>query len=146
MGTGKQANKTTKTNKVNFKIFLKNDKFYIRAAGKELMIYGVKTKAPYAKYMSTMLQRLYLDDDMKIVLNKMLAEKLLEDTRGKSPDDMTREELIGLCVDMQIQRGTVLAQNRAIQIETYMKGRGYIPPMKKLECIVWYNNLKGNSK
>lgn len=143
MGTGTQANKH---GKVNFKIFLKNGKFYIHAAGKELMIYGVKTKAPYAKYMSTKPQRLYLDDDMKIVLNKMLAEKLLEDTRGKSPDDMTREELIGLCVDMQIQRGTVLAQNRAMQIEAYMKGRGYIPPMKKPECIVWYNSLKGSLK
>lgn len=52
---------------------------------------------------------------------------------------MTRKEMIAACVDDQIARGIVKAENRAMQIAVYLKGRGLVKAMSYAECERWYN-------
>lgn len=51
---------------------------------------------------------------------------------------MTRKEMITACVDEQIERGIVKAENRAMQINARLKGRGCCKAMSKAECESWY--------
>jgi hypothetical protein len=52
---------------------------------------------------------------------------------------MTRKEMITFCVEYQIERGIVKAENKAMQIRTRLKGTGLIKAMSKAECEEWYN-------
>ena len=51
---------------------------------------------------------------------------------------MTRKEMIAACVDDQIKRGIVKAENRAYQINSRLKGRFN---MSYAECLNWYNSV-----
>lgn len=51
---------------------------------------------------------------------------------------MTRKEMIAACVDDQIKRGIVKAENRAMQIKARLTGRF---AMSKAECEHWYNEV-----
>ena len=57
---------------------------------------------------------------------------------------MSRKEMITKCVDEQISRGIVKAENRAMQIKARLNGRGYIKAMSKADCEKWYNEVFGN--
>lgn len=52
---------------------------------------------------------------------------------------MTRKEMITACVDDQIARGIVKAENRSMQIAVRLKGRGFVKAMSLAECERWYN-------
>ena len=52
---------------------------------------------------------------------------------------MTRKEMITACVDDQIKRGIINAENRALHINTHLKGKGYVKAMSKTECQKWYD-------
>lgn len=52
---------------------------------------------------------------------------------------MTRKEMITACVDDQIKRGIVKAENRTMQIQSRLKGRGLVKAMSKAECQKWYD-------
>lgn len=52
---------------------------------------------------------------------------------------MTRKEMITKCVDNQIKRGIVNAENRAMQIKARLNGKGFVKAMSKTECEEWYN-------
>lgn len=52
---------------------------------------------------------------------------------------MTRKEMITACVDNQIERGVVKAENRAMQIKARLNGLGFCKAMSKSECTEWYN-------
>ncbi len=52
---------------------------------------------------------------------------------------MTRKEMIAYCVDDQIKRGIVKAENRTMQIKSRLNGRGLVKAMSKAECTEWYN-------
>lgn len=54
---------------------------------------------------------------------------------------MTRKEMITACVDDQIKRGVVKADNRTMQITLRLKGFGYCKPMSKTDCEIWYNAI-----
>lgn len=54
---------------------------------------------------------------------------------------MTRKEIITKCVENQIQRGIVKAENKAKQINARLNGYGYMKAMSKAECERWYNEL-----
>lgn len=54
---------------------------------------------------------------------------------------MTRKEMIAACVDDQIKRGIVKAENRTMQINARLKGRGLVKAMSKSECEKWYNDV-----
>lgn len=54
---------------------------------------------------------------------------------------MTRKEMIIACVDDQIKRGVVKAENRAMQIKARLKGSS---AMSKAECERWYNEVFAN--
>ena len=68
-------------------------------------------------------------------------------TGGKTPDidleatEMTRKEMITACVEDQIARGIVKAENKAMQIKKRLNGSGYIKAMSKAECEIWYNEV-----
>lgn len=51
---------------------------------------------------------------------------------------MTRKELITLCVEDQIKRGIVKAENKALQIKARLVGMYGIKPMSKEQCENWY--------
>ena len=44
---------------------------------------------------------------------------------------MSRKELISVCVDDQIARGVIKAENRDMQISVRLNGRGLVKPMSK---------------
>lgn len=54
---------------------------------------------------------------------------------------MTRKEMITACVEDQIARGIVKAENKAMQIKKRLVGSGYIKAMSKAECENWYNEV-----
>lgn len=54
---------------------------------------------------------------------------------------MTRKEMITACVEDQITRGIVKAENKAMQIKNRLNGSGYIKAMSKAECERWYNEV-----
>ena len=56
---------------------------------------------------------------------------------------MTRKEMIAACVDDQIARGIVRAENRATQIKVRLNGLGYIKAMSKSDCENWYKEIFG---
>lgn len=59
---------------------------------------------------------------------------------------MTRKEMITACVDDQIKRGIVKAENRTLQIKARLNGLGACKAMSKADCESWYNavfNVKG---
>lgn len=56
---------------------------------------------------------------------------------------MTRKQLIAACVDDQIARGIVKAENRAKQIKVRLYGSGYIKAMSKADCENWYKEIFG---
>ena len=59
---------------------------------------------------------------------------------------MTRREMIAYCVDDQIRRGIVKPENRTMQIYCRLYGRYLVKPMKKSECIKWYNEIKARAQ
>ena len=54
---------------------------------------------------------------------------------------MTRKEMITACVENQIARGIVKAENKAKQIKVRLFGNGYIKAMSKTDCERWYNEV-----
>ena len=68
-------------------------------------------------------------------------------SQGKTHDidleatEMTRKEMITACVEDQIARGIVKAENKAMQIKKRLNGSGYIKAMSKAECEIWYNEV-----
>ena len=52
---------------------------------------------------------------------------------------MTRKEMITACVEEQILRGIIKAENKAMQIKSRLNGRGCVKAMSKSECERWYN-------
>ena len=56
---------------------------------------------------------------------------------------MTRKEMITACVEDQIARGIVKAENKAMQIKKRLVGSGYIKAMSKAERERWYNEVFG---
>lgn len=54
---------------------------------------------------------------------------------------MTRKEMITACVDNQIARGIVKAENRAMQINARLNGKGLARAMSKADCERWYNDV-----
>ena len=54
---------------------------------------------------------------------------------------MTRKEMITACVEDQIARGIINAENKAMQIKKRLNGSGYIKAMSKAECEIWYNEV-----
>ena len=54
---------------------------------------------------------------------------------------MTRKEMITACVEDQIARGIVKAENKSMQIKKRLNGSGYIKAMSKAECEIWYNEV-----
>lgn len=54
---------------------------------------------------------------------------------------MTRKEMITFCVDDQIKRGIVKPENRTMQINARLNGRGPFKAMSKAECIKWYEEV-----
>ena len=54
---------------------------------------------------------------------------------------MTRKEMITACVEDQIARGIVKAENKAKQIKVRLFGNGYIKAMSKADCEHWYNEV-----
>lgn len=54
---------------------------------------------------------------------------------------MTRKQMIEACVDDQIKRGVVKAENRAMQIRARLRGAGIVKAMSKAECEKWYNEV-----
>lgn len=54
---------------------------------------------------------------------------------------MTRKEMITACVDNQIARGIVKPENRTMQINARLKGKGYVKPMSWSECKSWYDTV-----
>ena len=69
--------------------------------------------------------------------------------RGQTPDideeatEITRKEMITACVEDQIARGIVKAENKAMQIKKRLVDSGYIKAMSKAECERWYNEVFG---
>ena len=59
---------------------------------------------------------------------------------------MSRKELISVCVDNQIARGIIKAENRDMQISVRLNGRGLVKPMSKAECEAWYNDVMKNKE
>lgn len=59
---------------------------------------------------------------------------------------MTRKEMIAACVDDQIARGIVKAENRAKQIKVRLSGSGYIKAMSKSDCENWYKEIFGKDE
>lgn len=51
---------------------------------------------------------------------------------------MTRKEMITACVDDQIKRGIVKAENREMQIKSRLKGSF---AMSFTQCLNWYNDV-----
>ena len=51
---------------------------------------------------------------------------------------MTRKEMITICVDDQIKRGIVKAENRAKQIKSRLTGQF---KMSLSQCEKWYNEV-----
>lgn len=58
---------------------------------------------------------------------------------------MTRKEMIEACVDDQIKRGIVKAENRQMQINARLKGRFGVPAMSWTECKSWYDKIFANA-
>ena len=54
---------------------------------------------------------------------------------------MTRKELIAACVDNQIERGIVKAENRTNQIRYRLKGGAGLKAMSLSQCQSWYNSV-----
>ena len=52
---------------------------------------------------------------------------------------MTRKEMITACVEEQILRGIIKAENKAMQIKSRLNGHGCVKAMSKSECERWYN-------
>lgn len=59
---------------------------------------------------------------------------------------MTRKEMIAACVDDQIARGIVKAENRAKQIKVRLNGSRYIKAMSKSDCENWYKEIFGKAE
>lgn len=57
---------------------------------------------------------------------------------------MTRKEMITKCVEDQIARGIVKAENKAMQIKARLNGCGCVKAMSKAECERWYNEVFAN--
>lgn len=60
----------------------------------------------------------------------------------KDARDMTRKEMIEACVDDQIKRGIVKAENREMQINSRLKGTFN---MSYSECVRWYKEVFGKA-
>ena len=54
---------------------------------------------------------------------------------------MTRKEMITACVEDQIARGIVKAENKEKQIKWRLNGYGGIAAMSKADCESWYNKV-----
>ena len=54
---------------------------------------------------------------------------------------MTRKELITKCVEEQIKKGIVKAENKTLQIKARLVGMYGIKAMSKSECENWYNSV-----
>ena len=54
---------------------------------------------------------------------------------------MTRKEMITKCVEDQITRGIISAENRKAQITKRLNGWGCIKAMRKAECEAWYKEV-----
>ena len=53
---------------------------------------------------------------------------------------MTRKEMITACVENQIARGIVKAENKAKQIKVRLFGNGYIKAMSKIDGFLRCEN------
>ncbi len=61
---------------------------------------------------------------------------------------MTRKEMITFCVENQVERGIIKAENKAMQIKKRLQGSGCCKAMSKAECEFWYKAVlesKGRS-
>ena len=56
---------------------------------------------------------------------------------------MTRKEMITACVEDQIARRIIKAENKDMHIKRRLNGSGYIKAMSKAECERWYNEVFG---
>lgn len=54
---------------------------------------------------------------------------------------MTRKEMIAACIDDQITRGIVKAEQRELQIKWHLKGYAGCKGMSKSECQRWYDAM-----
>ena len=54
---------------------------------------------------------------------------------------MTRKEMITKCVEDQIKRGIVKAENKALQIKARLVGMYGVKAMSKEQCQKWYNEV-----
>lgn len=54
---------------------------------------------------------------------------------------MTRKEMITACVDDQIKRGVIKAENRSKQIKIRLNGSGYFKAMTVADCERWYKEV-----
>ena len=54
---------------------------------------------------------------------------------------MTRKEMITACVEDQIARGIVKAENKEKQIKWRLNGYGGIAAMSKADCESWYKKV-----
>lgn len=54
---------------------------------------------------------------------------------------MTRKEMITKCVEDQIERGIIKAENKARQISIRLKGCGYVKAMSLADCQRWYGEV-----
>lgn len=56
---------------------------------------------------------------------------------------MTKEEMVTACVDDQIARGIIKAENREMQIKTRLTGfsAAGIKAMDYKECVLWYKDV-----
>ena len=59
---------------------------------------------------------------------------------------MTRKEMISYCVDDQIARGIIKAENRVKHINLRLNGSGLVKKMPKSQCERWYNEVVAMQK
>lgn len=49
--------------------------------------------------------------------------------------------MITACVDDQIKRGIVKAENKSLQIKARLKGCAGFKAMSYSDCLIWYNSV-----
>lgn len=54
---------------------------------------------------------------------------------------MTRKEMITRCVENQIERGIIKAENKNLHIKSRLYGKNGLKAMSKEECQKWYNEV-----
>lgn len=59
---------------------------------------------------------------------------------------MTRKEMITKCVEDQIERGIIKAENKNYHIKVRLKGGNGLRAMSKMDCEDWYNQVFGGEQ